>query len=731
MDNATGSGRPLDSCVVTGGAGFIGTHLCEYLIRSGSRVIVLDDFSTGSRANGEYLAGLGAEVLEMDVGEKCRVPGPVDVLFHLACPASPDDFARMPARIVRTGGVGVINALDEAVRHAARMVYISSSEVYGDPTETPQRESYRGNVSTTGVRSCYDESKRFGEAATAAYVRECRLDAGIVRPFNTYGPRMRTDDGRVVPNFITQALRGADLTVYGDGRQTRSMCFVHDMVRAIVAMGRGAASGPINVGGDQEITVLELARTVLQLTVSPAGLAFGPAAPDDPRRRRPDIRLARAELGWRPEVPLTDGLTATVDWYRARDVAVGTDSRRGGMPELTTSTVAPFPFPRAGRLDVEPEYLDVQCGPAVQRVRFPHGEDAWLVTRHADVRTVLSDPRFSRAVSLQRDVPRVTVENFSGGIVAMDPPDHTRVRGVCQYAFTPRTIARLRDRAEEIAAQLLADAGTSFDVVEDYAIPYTLMMVCEMLGVPYGDHVRFRTWANAGLATTAISEDERWAATGHMWDYIAAVLAERRRDPRDDLMSAMIRSQAAGAAVSDDELVIVVMTILVAGYETTSTQLPNFVYVLLHEPALFAEIVRDPAIVPTAVEELMRFVPLEANGASPRYAVEDVDLGGVTIPAGDAVVAATIVANRDPSVFAQPHSVDLRRSPNPHLGFGAGPHYCLGAPLARLELQVALTALARTHPRLRISDVADALVWKSGAMVRGPSRLLATGGGVS
>ncbi|MGH3564824.1 MAG: NAD-dependent epimerase/dehydratase family protein [Pseudonocardia sp.] len=314
---------------MTGGAGFIGTHLCEYLIRSGLRVVVLDDLSTGSRDNAEYLAGLGADVAEMDVGESCRVPGPVDVLFHLACPASPADFARMPARIVRTGGIGVINALDEACRQNARMVYVSSSEVYGDPTETPQRESYRGNVSTTGVRSCYDESKRFGEAATAAYVRERKLDAGIVRPFNTYGPRMRADDGRVVPNFITQALLGADLTIYGDGRQTRSMCYVTDTVRAIAAMGRSSSPGPINVGGDQEITVSELAHTVLRVTASPAGVVFGPPAPDDPRRRRPDIRLAGAELGWRPEVSLTEGLAATVDWYRSAAEAVGSATRSG------------------------------------------------------------------------------------------------------------------------------------------------------------------------------------------------------------------------------------------------------------------------------------------------------------------------------------------------------------------------------------------------------------------
>ena len=390
-----------------------------------------------------------------------------------------------------------------------------------------------------------------------------------------------------------------------------------------------------------------------------------------------------------------------------------------------------FPFAGAGGLELEPEYELMQREEPVARVVFPYGEPAWLVTRHADVRMVLADPRFSRAMSLERDVPRVTEQNFSGGIVAMDPPEHTRLRSVCRQAFTTRTVARLRARAAQLATELLAaqPREAEFDAVEDFAVPYTLTMICALLGVPYDDRHQFRHWAEAGLATTSISEDERWAATGRMWDYIAALIARRRREPREDLISSMVAAQPA-SGVSDDELVIIVMTVLVAGYETTSTQLPNFLYVLLSEPARFRTLVGDPRLAGTAVEELMRFVPLEANGASPRYALRDVVLAGVRIPAGDPVVAATVIANRDPAVFDQPHRLLLHRSPNPHLGFGVGPHFCLGAPLARLELQVALEVLTVVAPGLELVPGSDGVVWKAGMLVRGPSRLLVrTGAG--
>ena len=380
-----------------------------------------------------------------------------------------------------------------------------------------------------------------------------------------------------------------------------------------------------------------------------------------------------------------------------------------------------FPFPRTPSLDLEPEYLRLQRDEPVCRVRFPYGEPAWLVTRHADARTVLADPRFSRAESLRRDVPRVTEVNFAGGIVAMDPPEHTRLRATCRHAFTARTVARLRERATALAIELVdaAAAGGTFDAVADLAVPYTLRMICALLGVPYADSDRFRGWAEAGLATTAITEAERLDATGRMWEYIADLVARRRAEPAADLISAMLAAGEHG--VGDEELVIIVMTALVAGYETTSTQLPNFLYLLLSQRDRWAELVARPELVTTAVEELLRFAPLEANGASPRYARVDVELSGTRIPAGAPVVVATVAANRDPRAFADPHRLDLTRDPNPHLGFGLGAHFCLGAPLARLELRVALDVLVATLPELRLG--AQGPRWKTGMLVRGPATL--------
>ena len=380
-----------------------------------------------------------------------------------------------------------------------------------------------------------------------------------------------------------------------------------------------------------------------------------------------------------------------------------------------------FPFPPAPALDIEPEYLRLQRDEPVCRVRFPYGEPAWLVTRHADARIVLADSRFSRAESLHRDVPRVTEVNFAGGIVAMDPPEHTRLRAACGHAFTARTVARLRDRATALACELVAAAARrrTFDAVEDLAVPFTLRMICALLGVPYADSDRFRGWAEAGLATSAITEAERLDATGRMWEYIAELVERRRREPAADLISAMLA--AAERGVRDEELVVIVMTALVAGYETTSTQLPNFLYVLLSQRDRWKELVARPELVATAVEELLRFAPLEANGASPRYTTVDVVLSGTRIPAGAPVVAATVAANRDPRVFADPYRLDLARNPNPHLGFGLGAHFCLGAPLARLELRVAIEVLTVTLPELRLG--AQRPRWKTGMLVRGPAAL--------
>ena len=290
--------------VVTGGAGFLGSHVCEALLRDGARVVCVDSFRTGSRAN----VPDGAGVVVADVSRPLDLLGPVDLILHLACPASPADYLRMPVDTLRAGGFGTYHVLDLARRKGARVVIASTSEVYGDPEEHPQRESYWGHVNPVGPRSVYDEAKRFGEAITVAFRAEHGVDAGIVRIFNTYGPRMRAHDGRMIPTFLRQALAGEPLTVHGDGLQTRSLCHVDDLVRGLLAMARGDHPGPINLGNPAEVTVLDVARKTIEVTGSASVVRHVEPMTDDPRRRRPDIALARQVLGWQPRVGLEEGL---------------------------------------------------------------------------------------------------------------------------------------------------------------------------------------------------------------------------------------------------------------------------------------------------------------------------------------------------------------------------------------------------------------------------------------
>jgi dTDP-glucose 4,6-dehydratase len=300
--------------VVTGGSGFLGSWVADDLGSRGYEVVCVDNLVTGQRAN---LAGSRHELVVADVTEGFDVSGPVDVVLHLASPASPPAYLARPVETLRAGSIGTQNALDLARRRRARFVLASTSEVYGDPVEHPQRESYWGNVNPVGPRAVYDEAKRYAEALTASYRREGLVDTGIVRIFNTYGPRMRADDGRVVTTFLTQAERGEPLTVQGDGSQTRSLCFVEDTARGIVTMALSSEPGPVNLGRDDEISVLELARTVIALCGGESHIQFVPRAVDDPQVRCPDLTLARTLLGWEPEVPLEDGLRRTWAWMRS------------------------------------------------------------------------------------------------------------------------------------------------------------------------------------------------------------------------------------------------------------------------------------------------------------------------------------------------------------------------------------------------------------------------------
>jgi nucleoside-diphosphate-sugar epimerase len=302
--------------VVAGGAGFLGTHLCGALLDRGDEVVAVDNLITGAEAN---LAGLldrsGFTFVRRDITEGVAIPGPIGAVINLASPASPKDFATLPIEILRAGSAGTERLLELAMEKGARFFQASTSEVYGDPLVHPQPETYWGNVNPLGPRSVYDEAKRFGEALTMAYHRQYGLDVRIVRIFNTYGPLMRLDDGRVVSNFITQALQGAPLSVYGDGTQTRSFCYAADEVRGFLALLDSEYVGPVNIGNPYEFTMLELAEQVLKITGSSSTLVFEPLPQDDPTQRRPDITLARTLLGWEPEVSLAEGLELTVPWF--------------------------------------------------------------------------------------------------------------------------------------------------------------------------------------------------------------------------------------------------------------------------------------------------------------------------------------------------------------------------------------------------------------------------------
>jgi dTDP-glucose 4,6-dehydratase len=303
--------------VVTGGAGFLGSHLCDALLARGDQVVAMDNLSTGSVDNIEHLFGqLGFTFVQHDVSQYVWVPGEVDVVMHFASPASPADFERIPIQILKVGSLGTHNCLGLAKAKSARFFLASTSEVYGDPQIHPQPEAYWGHVNPIGPRGVYDEAKRFAEAMTMAYHRAHGLDVRIVRIFNTFGPRLRVDDGRAVSNFLHQALLGKPITIFGDGSQTRSFCYVEDEVRGFLALLDGAVTGPVNIGNPAEYTIRELAAMVLEVTGSASEIVHEPLPVDDPTQRQPDITLAREALGWEPQVDLREGLAQTAAWFR-------------------------------------------------------------------------------------------------------------------------------------------------------------------------------------------------------------------------------------------------------------------------------------------------------------------------------------------------------------------------------------------------------------------------------
>ncbi len=304
--------------VVTGGAGFLGSHLCRALLERGDEVVALDNLVTGSITNIEELFGAGFTFVEHDVSTHVWVPGPVDIVMHLASPASPVDFERIPIQILKVGGLGTHNTLGLALAKGARYFLASTSEVYGDPLVHPQPEEYWGNVNPIGPRGVYDEAKRYAEAMTMAYHRHHDVDVRIVRIFNTYGPRMRPDDGRAVSNFLVQALRGEPITIFGDGGQTRSFTYVDDEIRGFLALLDSDLNTPINIGNDNEFTIAQLAELVLDVTGSTSELVHLPLPVDDPMQRKPDLTKARTLLGWEPTVQLREGLERTAAYFSSR-----------------------------------------------------------------------------------------------------------------------------------------------------------------------------------------------------------------------------------------------------------------------------------------------------------------------------------------------------------------------------------------------------------------------------
>ncbi|RLU82307.1 cytochrome P450 [Streptomyces griseocarneus] len=389
---------------------------------------------------------------------------------------------------------------------------------------------------------------------------------------------------------------------------------------------------------------------------------------------------------------------------------------------MTTAHVEPtaYPFNESSGLALSESYEAARRSDGLLRVRLEHGEPAWLVTRYADARLVLGDRRFSRAAAAAHDEPRRTPGRREPGLLGMDPPDHTRLRTLVSKAFTVHRVEKLRPTVRALAERLLDDmvaAGPPADLVERFALPLPVAVICRMLGVPVEDEGRFRVWTDASLSTSALTSEQMAVTRDEFRAYMSGLIAAHRARPADDLMTALIEARDVEDRLSELELIDLCDGLLTAGHETTASQIPNFLWTLLEHPEEFARLCADPGLVPAAVEELMRFVPIGVGASFARYATEDVEVGGTLVRAGEPLLVAVGAANRDALRFSEPESLDLGREGNQHLGFGHGVHHCLGAPLARLELQEALRAIVLRLPGVRL---AGDVRWKSEMLVRGP-----------
>jgi cytochrome P450 len=392
---------------------------------------------------------------------------------------------------------------------------------------------------------------------------------------------------------------------------------------------------------------------------------------------------------------------------------------------MTVQTrVRQYPFDMLD-IGVSVTYEDLRRDEPMSRVRMPYGEEAWLATRYADVKLVMTDPRFSRAIAQGLDQPRMRRQSVGDGIMGMDPPDHTRLRRLVGKAFTARRIQQMRAGVADLAGRLadeMVAKGPGADLVEDFARMLPVTVICDLLGVPVADQHVFRKWTEGFTDDSTASADVLFELGAELDEYLGGLIQQRRQEPTDDLLGALVYARDNGDRLDDTELLALAGAgLLTGGVETVAAALPSFVFTLLTRPDLAARLRAEPALMPTAVEELLRYVPINTAAMFARYAMADVWFGDTLVRTGDPVLPALHAANRDPEVFADPETIDLARTPNPHLTFGHGPHHCIGAQLARMELQESLTTLLARFPNLRLADGPESVEWKYGVIVRGPS----------
>ena len=390
---------------------------------------------------------------------------------------------------------------------------------------------------------------------------------------------------------------------------------------------------------------------------------------------------------------------------------------------MTSQTLRSYPFSRS-RLDPDPQYAELRRTEPVCRVQLPYGPPAWLVTDYHLTKLVFGDARFSRAATIIGDNPRecpVDIGQVAESVMSMDPPDHTRIRRLVGRAFTVRRVELIRPRAQQIASGLIDDmaaSGPPADLVESFSFAFPAIIICELLGIPGADRHAFRRWTDAIVSTSTCTPEEVQDSYLHLAGYLADLFAQRRARPGNDLLTWLVQARDNDDQLTDVELLFLGMALLVGGYETTAHQITNMVYTLLTHDEQLRQLKERPELLPNAVEEMLRFIVF-GNAINPRIATADVELGAVTVRAGEPVMCSRSSANRDESVFACSGELDFSRDPNPHIAFGFGPHYCLGAHLARMELQVALGTILSRLPGLHVAVPEDELIWQTGTMMRG------------